>query len=62
VKRGPLRLTSPVVRYAWLLMAPDKREYPERPMIGVGGVIVDDGQVLLVRRGHPPLAGEWSIS
>jgi ADP-ribose pyrophosphatase YjhB (NUDIX family) len=43
-------------------MAPDKREYPERPMIGVGGVIVDDGQVLLVRRGHPPLAGEWSIS
>jgi ADP-ribose pyrophosphatase YjhB (NUDIX family) len=42
-------------------MAPGKREYPERPMIGVGGVIVDDGQVLLVRRGHPPLAGEWSI-
>jgi len=30
-------------------------------MIGVGGVIVDDGQVLLVQRGHPPLAGEWSI-
>jgi ADP-ribose pyrophosphatase YjhB (NUDIX family) len=42
-------------------MASGKREYPERPMIGVGGVIVDDGQVLLVRRGQPPLAGEWSI-
>ena len=37
------------------------REYPDRPLIGVGAVIVEDGRVLLVKRGHPPLKGEWSI-
>jgi ADP-ribose pyrophosphatase YjhB (NUDIX family) len=38
-----------------------RREYPETPLIGVGAVIVENGRVLLVKRGHPPLAGEWSI-
>ena len=38
-----------------------KREYPELPLVGVGAIIIDDGRVLLVKRGHPPLAGEWSI-
>ena len=38
-----------------------KREYPESPLVGVGAVIIDDGRALLVKRGHPPLAGEWSI-
>jgi 8-oxo-dGTP diphosphatase len=38
-----------------------KREYPESPLVGVGAVIIDNGRVLLVKRGHPPLAGEWSI-
>src|SRR4051812_21347546 len=37
------------------------REYPERPIIGVGAVVIDDGRVLLVRRGHEPLKGEWSL-
>ncbi len=37
------------------------REYPERPMVGVGGVVVRNGQVLLVRRGQEPLKGEWSV-
>ncbi len=37
------------------------REYPDRPFIGVGAVIVEDGRVVLVKRGHAPLAGEWSI-
>ena len=40
---------------------PERREYPERPIIGVGGVVISDGQVLLVRRGSPPLQGQWSI-
>jgi 8-oxo-dGTP diphosphatase len=40
---------------------PERREYPERPIIGVGGVIISDGRVLLVRRGGPPLQGQWSI-
>jgi len=37
------------------------REYPERPVVGVGGVIVQDGRALLIRRGSEPLRGEWSI-
>ena len=37
------------------------REYPDRPFVGVGAIIVEDGRVLLVKRGHAPLAGEWSI-
>src|SRR5882757_9938456 len=38
-----------------------KREYPDSPLVGVGAIIIDAGRVLLVKRGHPPLAGEWSI-
>jgi 8-oxo-dGTP diphosphatase len=38
-----------------------KREYPEQPLIGVGAVIVEDGRVLLVKRGKAPLLGQWSI-
>jgi 8-oxo-dGTP diphosphatase len=38
-----------------------KREYPEAPLIGVGAIIVENGRVVLIKRGHPPLLGEWSI-
>jgi 8-oxo-dGTP diphosphatase len=38
-----------------------KREYPDSPLVGVGAIIIDDGRVLLIKRGHLPLAGEWSI-
>ena len=37
------------------------REYPERPMVGVGGVVISKGRALLVRRGSAPLEGQWSI-
>ena len=37
------------------------REYPERPLVGVGGVVIADGRALLIRRGSAPLEGEWSI-
>ncbi len=37
------------------------REYPDRPVIGVGGVIIDRGRTVLIRRGTEPLLGEWSI-
>jgi ADP-ribose pyrophosphatase YjhB (NUDIX family) len=30
-------------------------------MVGVGGVVIADGRTLLIRRGGPPLQGEWSI-
>jgi len=39
-----------------------RREYPDRPLVGVGAVVVrEDGYVLLVRRRQPPRAGEWSL-
>jgi 8-oxo-dGTP diphosphatase len=38
-----------------------KREYPDAPLVGVGSIIIDGARVLLVKRGHAPLMGEWSI-
>lgn len=38
-----------------------RREYPERPLVGVGGVVIRDERTLLIRRGSAPLEGEWSI-
>ena len=37
------------------------REYPERPVVGVGGVVIEGGRALLIRRGSEPLRGQWSI-
>jgi 8-oxo-dGTP diphosphatase len=37
------------------------RSYPDRPFIGVGGLIVHEGRVVLIRRATPPLQGHWSI-
>ncbi|HXZ11015.1 MAG TPA: NUDIX hydrolase [Candidatus Sulfotelmatobacter sp.] len=39
----------------------DGREYPARPVVGVGGVVIAEGRVLLIRRGSAPLEGQWSI-
>lgn len=36
-------------------------EYPQQPVVGVGGVVIDDGRALLIRRGAEPLRGQWSI-
>jgi 8-oxo-dGTP diphosphatase len=37
------------------------REYPDRPVVGVGGVVIEGGRALLIRRGSEPLRGQWSI-
>ncbi len=37
------------------------REYPDRPVVGVGGVVIENGRALLIRRGSEPLLGQWSI-
>jgi 8-oxo-dGTP diphosphatase len=37
------------------------REYPERPIVGVGAIVLDGDRVLLVKRAHEPLKGEWSV-
>lgn len=38
-----------------------RRKYPRNPLVGVGGVVIDRGRALLIRRGSEPLKGEWSI-
>jgi 8-oxo-dGTP diphosphatase len=41
---------------------PAGRRYPARPVVGIGAVVVDeDGRVVLVKRRHEPLAGQWSL-
>jgi len=42
-------------------MTASSREYPERPIVGVGGVVIENGRALLIRRGGEPLRGQWSI-
>jgi 8-oxo-dGTP diphosphatase len=37
------------------------REYPDRPVVGIGGVVIEEGRALLIRRGSEPLRGQWSI-
>jgi 8-oxo-dGTP diphosphatase len=37
------------------------REYPDRPFVGVGAVIVEGDRVVLIRRRFDPLAGHWSL-
>ena len=37
------------------------REYPDRPVVGIGGVVIENGRALLIRRGNEPLRGQWSI-
>jgi 8-oxo-dGTP diphosphatase len=39
----------------------ETRQYPSRPIVGVGAVIVDAGKVVLVKRRYEPLAGRWSL-
>ena len=34
---------------------------PEAPVVAVGGVVVRDGRVLLIRRGKAPLRDRWTI-
>jgi ADP-ribose pyrophosphatase YjhB (NUDIX family) len=41
--------------------APSGREYPARPIVGVGGVVFIEGRVLLIKRRFEPLAGRWSL-
>jgi len=32
-----------------------------RPEVCVGAVVVEDGRLLLIRRGHGPAQGDWSV-
>ncbi len=37
------------------------REYPDRPFVGIGIVVLKPDEVLLVRRGKSPNWGKWSL-
>lgn len=38
-----------------------KRDYPIRPIIAVGVVVIKGDEILLIRRAKPPKSGSWSI-
>ena len=38
-----------------------EREYPLAPLVGVAGVVIQDGCVLMIQRGQEPGRGRWSI-
>jgi mutator protein MutT len=33
----------------------------ERPVVGVGVVLIDDNRLLLIQRGHEPNKGRWAV-
>jgi ADP-ribose pyrophosphatase YjhB (NUDIX family) len=37
------------------------REYPARPIVGIGMIVLKGDAVLLVRRGKPPNIGSWTL-
>ena len=37
------------------------RQYPDRPILGVGALIFREDCILMVERGKEPLKGYWSL-
>lgn len=37
------------------------REFPDLPFVGIGAIIIEGDRVVLVKRAHPPIQGQWSI-
>ncbi len=42
-------------------MSREKREYPDRPYVGVGVIVFRNHEVLLIQRNKEPNKGQWSI-
>jgi ADP-ribose pyrophosphatase YjhB (NUDIX family) len=42
-------------------MEDGRRTYPDRPVLGVGAVVLVEGRIVLVKRAHEPLKGEWNL-
>jgi ADP-ribose pyrophosphatase YjhB (NUDIX family) len=38
-----------------------QRRYPDRPIVAVGAIVVENGRVLMARRGKEPSYGLWSV-
>jgi 8-oxo-dGTP diphosphatase len=41
--------------------ATESRQYPRRPIVGIGVVVWHEDRVLLIRRDKPPRRGHWSL-
>jgi len=39
----------------------DDRRYPQRPLVGVGAILLRRGRILMAQRGKEPLKGWWSL-
>jgi 8-oxo-dGTP diphosphatase len=39
----------------------DNRRYPQRPIVGVGAIILRRDRILMAQRGKEPLKGWWSL-
>ena len=52
-----LKIGQPLTPQVFLL----KRLYPDQPIVGIGVVIVNDGKIVLIKRGNEPGKGKWSI-
>ena len=37
------------------------REYPKRPIVGLGAVVIGTKGLVLIKRGNPPRMGAWSL-
>jgi mutator protein MutT len=37
------------------------RQYPKKPVVGVGAIILNGDQILLEKRKNPPGKGKWSV-
>ncbi len=37
------------------------REYPDLPRVAAGAIVIRNGKILLVKRGHPPAEDFWAI-
>ena len=42
-------------------MSVNADQLPATPQVCVGAVVVEDGRLLLIRRGRGPAQGEWSV-
>jgi 8-oxo-dGTP diphosphatase len=38
-----------------------KRMYPDQPVVGIGAVIIKNGEIALIKRGNEPSKGKWTI-
>lgn len=54
-------MSAPIPPDATAARLPPTRPPPTRPVVGIGVVIWRGSRVLLIRRAHPPRAGEWSL-